>query len=76
MGHLDAIMDLLGSSVREFQYTEIMQQKTGETATEAGRSNLKWIMETVSRLKSQLRMMIKVVEGLDWGRNMSGIQQE
>ncbi|KAE8353622.1 hypothetical protein BDV28DRAFT_103535 [Aspergillus coremiiformis] len=75
LGHIDTIMDLLGSSVREFQYAEMMQQKGGETTTETGRSNLKWIMETVSRLKSQVQMMIKVVEGLDWGRTTMGIQQ-
>ncbi|KAB8237347.1 Zn(II)2Cys6 transcription factor domain-containing protein [Aspergillus alliaceus] len=75
LGHVDTIMDLLGNSVREIQYAEVMQQKTGETATETGRCNLKWIMETVARLKSQVRMMIQVIEGLDWGRTTSGMQQ-
>ncbi|KAE8375176.1 hypothetical protein BDV26DRAFT_21671 [Aspergillus bertholletiae] len=75
LGYVDSILDLLGSSVREFQYAEIMQQKTGETTTETGRSNLKWIMETVSRLRSQVQTMIKVVGGLDWGRTTSGVQQ-
>ncbi|KAB8223693.1 hypothetical protein BDV33DRAFT_30270 [Aspergillus novoparasiticus] len=75
LGYVDNILDLLGSSVREFQYAEIVQQNTGETATETGRSNLKWIMETVSRLRCQVQTMIKVVAGLDWGHTTSGIQQ-
>ena len=76
LGYVDAILDLLGSSVREFHYAEIVQQKTGEIATETGRSNLKWIMETVSRLRGQVQTMIKVIGGLDWARTTSGIQQE
>ncbi|OGM48591.1 hypothetical protein ABOM_002470 [Aspergillus bombycis] len=75
LGYVDAILDLLGSSVREFHYAEIVQQKTGETATETGRSNLKWTMEMISRLRSQVQTMIKVIGGLDWGRTTSGIQQ-
>ncbi|GAB1193613.1 hypothetical protein APSETT444_002834 [Aspergillus pseudonomiae] len=75
-GYVDAILDLLGSSVREFHYAEIVQQKTGEIGTETGRSNIKWIMETVSRLKGQVQTMIKVIGGLDWARTTSGIQQE
>ncbi|KAE8413737.1 hypothetical protein BDV36DRAFT_299706 [Aspergillus pseudocaelatus] len=75
LNYVDTILGLLGNSVREFQYAEIVQQKTGETATETGRSNLKWTIETVSRLRCQVQTMIKVVGGLDWGRTTSGIQQ-
>ncbi|KAE8167112.1 hypothetical protein BDV40DRAFT_295700 [Aspergillus tamarii] len=75
LNYVDTILDLLGHSVREFQYAEIVQQKTGETATETGRSNLKWTMETVSHLRCQVQTMTKVVGGLDWGRTTSGIQR-
>ncbi|KAE8153892.1 hypothetical protein BDV25DRAFT_148621 [Aspergillus avenaceus] len=72
--HLDAVVDLLASSVHDLQYAEFMQPKLGEMMTETGQSNVKWVLETVFRIKAQLRMIIRSVEAIDWGRHTSGAQ--
>ena len=64
---IEIVLGELGDTARDYQHAQILEHKNGETATESGRSNLKWVAGTIRNLQSQLKIIVSMVEAHNWG---------
>lgn len=68
---IQAVIDEFGDTIREFQDGQLLKEKSGEMATETGRSNLKWVLDGVRNMKARLKAMMNLIESGDWGKSSS-----
>ena len=64
---VNEILIKLGNTARDYYQTQMSKSQLGETMTESGTSNLKWVATTVGNLQSQLKTIVGMVEAHEWG---------
>ena len=64
---INAILVELEDVTRDYQQMQILEHNLGETTTESGRSNLKWVTATIRNLQSQVKTIVGIVGAHDWG---------
>jgi hypothetical protein len=70
--NIDLILSEMGDTIGEYQQKELLKRTLGETTTETGRLNLKWMFDTMRNLKSRLRLIVNMLEAHDWGSDAQG----
>jgi hypothetical protein len=57
----DYVLSELRSTAADYE------QKMGDTTTESGKSNLKWVFDTVRNMKARVQIVFGLLEAPGWG---------
>jgi hypothetical protein len=57
----DCVLSLLRDTAADYE------QKMGNTTTESGKSNLKWVFDTVRNMKARVQIVFSLLEAPGWG---------